>query len=296
VHIVASGSSALHLAHGSRESLAGRFERVTLTHWTASALADQFKLSALEAVDTLVALGAYPGAVPYRADRARWSAYVRDAIVEPAIGRDILALAPVRKPGLLRQVFGVCAVSPAQIVSLQKIQGQLQDAGALETIAYYLTLLEDAFLVAPLTKYAVRPARQRAAPPKLVTLSNALLAASDPRGIPDRVIDPTRYGAWVENACLAHAWSQGQQVRYWREQPFEVDGVIDGTWGSWAIEVKTGAIAPADVRGLGEFTRRHPKYRPVVLCDDEARVAVERAGFTVMSWRSFLMQGLGPGT
>ncbi|MCC6215330.1 MAG: AAA family ATPase [Polyangiaceae bacterium] len=31
VHVVATGSSALHLAHGSRESLAGRFERLTLT-------------------------------------------------------------------------------------------------------------------------------------------------------------------------------------------------------------------------------------------------------------------------
>jgi len=30
-----------------------------------------------------------------------------------------------------------------KIVSLQKIQGQLQDAGALETIAHYLALLEE---------------------------------------------------------------------------------------------------------------------------------------------------------
>ena len=35
VHIVATGSSALRLAAGSRESLAGRFERITLTHWSA---------------------------------------------------------------------------------------------------------------------------------------------------------------------------------------------------------------------------------------------------------------------
>jgi hypothetical protein len=48
---------------------------------------------------------------------------VRDAIVEPAIGRDILALAALRKPALLRQVFAVCASSPAQVLSLQKIQG-----------------------------------------------------------------------------------------------------------------------------------------------------------------------------
>jgi len=50
----------------------------------------------------------------------------------------------VRKPALLRQVFAVAAGSPAQIISLQKMQGQLQDSGALETVAHYLALLQDA--------------------------------------------------------------------------------------------------------------------------------------------------------
>lgn len=226
-----------------------------------------------------------------RSDLVRWSAYVREAILEPAIGRDILALAAVRKPALLRQVFGVCAASPAQIVSLQKIRGQLQDAGAIETVAHYLTLLEEAFLVVPLTKHSPRLARQRAAPPKLVTLNNALLAAVDPRQIPDRSTDPARFGAWVENACLAHAWSAGQRVGYWREEPFEVDGVLDGSWGSWVIEVKTGSISMADLKGLGEFTRRYRGYRPLVLCDEGGRSVVERAGLEAMAWNEYLLSG-----
>jgi uncharacterized protein len=78
----------------------------------------------------------YPGAVQYQDDFPRWSAYVRDAIIEPAIGRDVLALGAVRRPALLRQVFAIAAGSPAQIMSLQKLQGQLQDSGALETVAH----------------------------------------------------------------------------------------------------------------------------------------------------------------
>jgi uncharacterized protein len=291
VHVVATGSSALQLAAGSRESLAGRFERITLTHWSASSLAEVFGLTAEEAPDLLVRMGSYPGAFEFRDDLARWSAYVRDAILEPAIGRDILALAAVRKPALLRQVFGVCASSPAQILSLQKIQGQLQDPGALETIAHYLALLEEAFLVAPLGKHSARPTRRRAAPPKLVTLNNALLAVMDPRGIPKRSTDPTRFGAWVENACLAHAWNAGQRVSYWREEPLEVDAVLEGTWGSWVIEVKTGLASSRDLVGIGEFVRRHPTYRPLVLCGDDARAAVERAGFDAMTWGAFLLRG-----
>jgi predicted AAA+ superfamily ATPase len=289
IHIVATGSSALRLASGSRESLAGRFERLTLSHWPASALMTAFGLSEFEAVDMVVTHGAYPGAVALRTDQPRWAAYVRDAIVEPAIGRDLLALAPVRRPALLRQVFGLAVSSPAQIVSLQKIQGQLQDAGALETIAHYLALLEEAFLVAPLTKFSGRAARRRSAPPKLVALSNALLAVADPRGSPDRVLEPARYGAWVENACLAHAWNSGQQVSYWREEPFEVDAIVEGGWGRWAIEVKTGTIAPSDLRGIAEFTRRHPQYRPLVLCDAGTQSTVERAGLPAMLWREYLL-------
>ena len=291
VHVLATGSSALRLMAGSRESLAGRFERLTLTHWSASSLAASFQLSAREASEELVRFGSYPGAFELRKDRRRWSAYVRDAILEPAIGRDILALAAVRKPALLRQVFGVCTSSPAQVVSLQKIQGQLQDSGALETIAHYLALLEEAMLIAPLPKFALRPSRQRAAPPKLLTLNNALLAVVDPRGVPDRRTDPARFGAWVENACLAHIWNAGQTLTYWREEPLEVDAILQGSWGSWAIEVKTGSVSSADLRSLGEFTRRHPEFRALVVCDEEARTSIERAGFTATTWQRFLVSG-----
>lgn len=294
VHVVATGSSALHLATGSRESLAGRFERLTLTHWSASSIAEVFGLTPPSAADLLVRMGSYPGAFGLRDDLRRWSAYVRDAILEPAIGRDLLALAGVRRPALLRQVFGVAASSPAQIVSLQKIQGQLQDRGALETIAHYLALLEEAFLVAPVPKYSVQAARRRAAPPKLVVLNNALVAAVHPDGVA-AARHPATFGTWVENACLAHAWNAGQRLHYWREEPLEVDGIIEGSWGAWAIEVKTGKLLPTDLDGLLEFVRRFPRFEPLVICDAETRPTAERLGVRAMTWQRYLLDGPGRG-
>jgi hypothetical protein len=291
IHIVATGSSALRLGAGTRESLAGRFERITLAHWSASSIAKVFEIEPKQAADLVVRMGSYPGAFPLRQDVRRWSAYVRDAILEPAIGRDILALGAVRRPALLRQVFGVAATSPAQIVSLQKIQGQLQDSGALETIAHYLGLLEEAFLVAALPKYSARAARRRSAPPKLVVLNNALVAAMDPQGMADIRADPRRFGARVENACLAYAWNAGQEVSYWREEPLEVDGVIEGSWGSWAIEVKTGDFRVGDLKALLEFVRRHPKSRPLVVCDGPRCATAERAGVQAIDWQGFLLGG-----
>ena len=294
VHVVASGSSALRVGAGSRERLAGRFERVTLTHWPARDLAEVFHLGPSEAARTVVLQGAFPGAFPLRGDPARWRAYLRDAIVEPAVGRDLLALGAVRRPALLRQLFAVAALSPAQIVSLQKLQGSLQDAGALETIAHYLGLLEEAYLVAALGKYTARPARRRAAPPKLVVLSNALLAATDPRGAPDPQREPDRFGAWVENACLAHALNAGQRVTYWRQEPLEVDAVMEGSWGAWALEVKTGAYARRDLTGLLEFVRRYPRFRPLVLYDQrtaEGGGPAAEAGADAERWEQFLLAG-----
>ena len=291
VHIVATGSSALHLAAGSRESLAGRFERITMTHWSAASIAEVFAIAPAKAADLVVRMGSYPGAFPLREDVPRWSAYVRDAILEPAIGRDMLALGAVRRPALLRQVFGVAASSPAQIVSLQKIQGQLQDAGALETIAHYLALLEEAFLVAQAPKHASTSSRRRAAPPKLVPLNNALVAGMDPEGLFAGPIEPSRWGSLVENACLAHAWCAGQRVSYWREQPLEVDGVIDGSWGRWAIEVKTGSFQPRDLAGLLEFVRRERSYRPLVVTTAAGIATAERASVEAISWQEFLLDG-----
>ena len=291
VHVVATGSSALRVTTGSRESLAGRFERMTLSHWSASSIASIFRMPAQEAALLLVQFGSYPGAVELRTDPARWRAYIKEAIIEPAIGRDVLALGAVRRPGLLRQVFAIAVGFPAQIVSLQKLQGQLQDKGALETVAHYLALLQDAYLVASLERYSKAAHRRRAAPPKIVTLNNALLSAMHPDGPPDPVREPARFGLWMENACLAFAVNQGQRVMYWREEPLEIDAVFQGSWGDWAVEVKSGSFDSQGLKGLLEFCRRNPQFRPLVITSSGDEPIAQRHGLSAISWKEFLVSG-----
>ena len=139
--------------------------------------------------------------------------------------------------------------------------------------------------------YSASAARRRSSPPKLVMLNNALLAVVAPQGIADVAADPARFGAWVENACLAHAWNAGQAVSYWREEPLEVDGVLKGSWGKWAIEVKTGKFQTHDLTGLLEFTRRHPAFKPLVVCGPRELATAERAEIQAITWQQFLMTG-----
>ena len=294
IHVVATGSSALRVTTGSRESLAGRFERMVLSHWSAASLASAFQLSPRQAALSLVQFGSYPGSVALNRDPARWRAYIRDAIIEPAIGRDLLALGTIRRPALLRQVFAVAAGSPAQIVSLQKLQGQLQDKGALETVSHYLALLQDAYLVAPLERFSTRVHRRRAAPPKLVTLNNALLSAMHPHGPPDPAREPERFGFWVENACLAFGVNQSQRVTYWREESLEIDAVFEGSWGEWAIEVKTSRFDTQSLNGLLEFCRRNPKFTPLVISAPGNEEIARRHGIRGVSWEDFLVSGPPP--
>ena len=291
LHVVATGSSALRMATGSRERLAGRFERMMLSHWPAAALTNTFHLSEQDAALSLVQFGSYPGAMEFNHDPARWRAYVRDAIIEPAIGRDVLALGSVRRPALIRQVFAIATSLPAQIVSLQKLQGQLQDKGALETVAHYLTMLQEAYLLAALEKFATRAHRRRSAPPKLITLNNALLSAMHPDASPDPAKEPPRFGAWVENACLAFAVNQGQRVMYWREEPLEIDGVFEGSWGNWAVEVKTGSFDIHALKGLLEFCRRNPRFTPLVITAPGSESVPRRHGIRSVSWVELLISG-----
>lgn len=291
LHIVASGSSSLRLGEGARETMAGRFERIVLAHWPPGAYAEAFGVDPMEAAELHVRRGSYPGAADLLRDPVRWGLYVREAILEPALARDLLAMRPVRNPALLRGVLGVALSMPAQVVSIQKIRAALEGAGASETIDDYLHLLGEAFLVAALPKFSNRPLVRRASPPKLVPLSNALLAAADPSGPPDRARDPGRFGRWVENACLARAVNAGQTVRYWREEPLEVDGVIEGSWGRLAVEVKTGVLRPADLPGLLEFVRRNPGFRPLVVTEPENLRAARAAGADAIDWRRFLLSG-----
>lgn len=293
LHLVATGSAALKLGVGSRETMAGRFERLTLTHWSAQDLAQGFGISEEAAVEVVVRFGGFPGGMALHSGLPRWRAYIRDSIIDPAVGRDLLALEAIRKPSLLRQVFAVCIGHPTEIVSLQKMSGLLAERGTLTTISHYLELLREAYLVAALRKFSKGELRRRSSPAKLVPLNNAFITGGTHEDIPSPKRAPERWGRLVENACLAHMVNSGQTVHYWREEPLEVDAVTEGAWGKWAIEIKTGSFTAGELAGLLEFSKRFRSYRPLVVCDERDAGMARRAGIESVSWQQFLWSGPG---
>lgn len=256
LRVLLLGSSALLMQRGLSESLAGRFELHRHPHWSFRECQEAFNLSLPE----YLYFGGYPGALVFRKDEARWQQFIRDALIETVLSKDVLLVAQVAKPALLRQAFGLAVTHPAEILSYQKMLGTLQDAGNTTTLASYLRLLAHAFLVVPLERFVGSRLKQRGSIPKLLTLDNALVTAMLGVGYVQARRDPSLWGRLTENAVGAQlywgAQERGADLRYWRERDLEVDFVLVQGPRVTAVEVKSGAAASRT--GLEAFRRRYP--------------------------------------
>jgi predicted AAA+ superfamily ATPase len=260
------GSSALLVHKGAGESLAGRFFLHRCQHWSWSECRRAFGWD----LDRWLYFGGYPGAAPLADDESAWKRYVVDSLVDVALSRDVLALQTVTKPALLRHLFALAAIYPAQILSYNKMLGQLQDAGNVTTLAGYLRLLETAFLASGLELYSQGQARKRGSSPKLILWNNALSNALSLRSRREILADGGFYGRLVENAAGAHLLcglpTTEFGVAYWRDGSEEVDFVVTHGKRAWAIEVKSGR--PGRLSGLAAFRKRYPKA-PALLVGGE---------------------------
>lgn len=254
LHVVLLGSSQFLMQQGLGESLAGRFELIRVPHWSFSEMAAAFGWD----VDRYVYFGGYPGAAILADDEFRWKSYVIDSIIEPTLSRDVLQLARIDKPALLRRVFVLGCAYSGQILSYQKMIGQLQDAGNTTTLAHYLGLLGAAWMLTGLDKFAGDIARSRAGSPKLQILNTALLAAQRSESFADARHDGEQWGRLVESAVGAHLLNTappGMTISYWRERNYEVDFVIEYAGKVTGVEVKSGRNK-GSLAGLERFTRR----------------------------------------
>lgn len=252
LQVVLLGSSPLLMQHGLSESLAGRFETISLTHWSYMEMSDAFGWT----LEQYIYFGGYPGAAPLIGDEDRWRHYILDALIETTISRDILLLNRVHKPALLRRLFHLGCEYSGRELSFQKMLGQLQEKGNTTTIAYYLELLSGSGMVTGLQKYAGQKVRQRGSSPKLQVYNTALITALWNRSFHDVRRDAEAWGRLVESSIGAHllatTMTSPVELFYWREANLEVDFVIKSGRNLLGVEVKSGRKMTA-LSGLERF-------------------------------------------
>ena len=259
LRVVLLGSSSLQIQSGLTESLAGRFELTRIYHWTFTELKDAFGYD----LERYLLYGGYPGAVAYEHDYDRWYAYLKEAIVEAVIGKDILQNRKVAKPALFRQAFEILCRYPAQEISYTKLLGQLQDKGNTDLIKYYLELYAGAFLIYSLEKYSAKSWRTRSSSPKILTACPALYTMT---AGPWALTEPEQRGRVFELAVGAELLQLPGELFYWREKNMEVDFVYRYQGRLYAIEVKSGRKKSA--KGLEAFMKHFPEANPVILTPD----------------------------
>ena len=259
VRVVLLGSAPLLVQRGLTESLAGRFETIRLTHWSLSEMESAFGWD----LETFLEHGGYPGAAPLIDDPERWRAYLLDSLVETTLARDVLLLHRIDKPALLRQLFRLGCDYSGQVVSYQKLVGQLHDAGNTTTLAHYLRILGDSGLLTGLEKYSGGRIRSGDPSPKLLALDTGLMTAMTGYTRLELREQREEWGRLVETAVGAHLVNSAPAdttISWWRDRDREVDFVIESPQGLLAMEVGSGR-RKASLPGLAAFSRVYPNAR-----------------------------------
>ena len=263
IKVVLLGSSRLLLKKGLTESLMGRFELIRMPHWNYREMHEAFGWD----INQYIYFGGYPGGATLIKNERRWQQYVVDAIIGPSIDKDVILTSTIYKPALMRNLFELGCTYSGEELSLNKVLGQLQDAGNVTTLSNYLTILGECNLLAGLQKYAADKARKYNSVPKFQVFNSALLSALHGKTYEQAFTDSKLWGRWVETAVGAYlinnAEPLGYKLYYWREASNEVDYILERRGETIAIEVKSGHRTTN--KGITLFRERYnPRHAIIV--------------------------------
>jgi predicted AAA+ superfamily ATPase len=181
----------------------------------------------------------------------------------------------VKMEGLVRNVeqfsqfLEVMAFSHGGLLNLNHVSREAQAKRA--TVDTYVSILEDlllAFLVPPFTRRAKRAVTSH---PKFYYFDAGVFQSLRRRGPFDRPEEIE--GQALEGLVAQHlrAWNSygddSHPISYWRTSTgAEVDFVVYGPNGLWAIEVKNSdRIRPEDLKGLAAFKNDYPEAKTILL-------------------------------
>jgi predicted AAA+ superfamily ATPase len=272
--VILLGSSRLLLQQGLTESLAGRFETTYMGHWSFSEMNQAFGWES----NQYAWFGGYPGSAGLIGEEGRWKSYVQQSLIETSISKDILMLTRVDKPSLMKRLFELGCSFSGQVLSYNKMIGQLLDAGNTTTLAHYLELLNTAGLLAGIEKFSGNLIYKKSSSPKFQVHNTALISAQRDESFEDIKVKTDDWGRIVESSVGAHlinfSITEGFTVSYWRERNEEVDFVLEMKGKVIGIEVKSGTIQKSS--GLSAFKETFHPHKILLV------------GSSGMPWQEFL--------
>lgn len=263
---VLTGSSARKLKRTGTDLLAGRASLRTMHPFTAAELGPKFSLDRALQIGTLpVILGS---ANPEEALESYVSLYLKEEVQLEGF---------VRKIGDFARFLEIASFSHAFCLNVSNISRECEIER--KTVDGYISILEDLLLAIRIPVFKKRAKRQVSAHPKFYLFDTGVFRTLRPSGPLDRAQDID--GQALEGLVAQHlrAWMaygrKSYNLFFWRTRSgVEVDFIVYGKDGFWAIEVKnTRRIWPEDIRNLRAFGEDFPESRRILLYRGEERLA-----------------------
>jgi predicted AAA+ superfamily ATPase len=282
---VLTGSSARKLRREGVDLLAGRALLRFLHPFMAAELGDRFRMeSAL--TQGLVPL-IWDADQPAEALKAYIGLYLREEVQMEGL---------VRQFGQFSRFLEAVSFSHGTALNLSAVARECQVSR--KTVEGYLSILEDLLLSFQVPVFTKRAQRHLSAHPKFYWFDAGVFVAIRPAGPLDRPEEIA--GAALEGLVAQHlrAWidytGSDFTLTFWRTKSGnEVDFVVYGRDGFWAVEVKhTPTIRPADLRGLRAFREDYPEATLRLLY--RGRETLEIDGILCLPCEDFLIR-LAPG-
>lgn len=280
---VLTGSSARKLRRGGTDLLAGRAVVRTLHPFMASEL-ERFDLrSALtQGLLPIVVAADRPDDVL----RAYASLYLDEEVRLEGWARNV---------GAFARFLETISFSHAAVLNVANVARECQIER--KTVASYVEVLEDLLLSFRVPVFTRRARRESSAHPKFFLFDTGVFRSLRPRGPLDRPEDidgPALEGLVVQHlrAWLAYRGDDAG-LFFWRTRSgVEVDLIVYGSAGFWAIEVKNSTrVRPEDLRGLNAFGADYPQAELLLLY--RGRLRERRARIWIVPVEEFL-EALNP--
>lgn len=258
IQFVLTGSSARKLKRVGVDLLAGRAILKKMHPFFAAELGKEFDLEkALEF-----------GLVPliYQSERSEQELRTYAALY---LKEEVQAEGLVRNVGDFARFMEVMSFSHGSVLNTSNISRECEVKR--KTVDNYLQILEDLMLSFTLPVFNKRAQRALSSHSKFYFFDTGVFRSLRPMGPMD--LKQEMQGPALEGLIAQHirAWVDEQngnwELAFWRTRSgLEVDFVIYGPNGFWAIEVKNGAtVSPSDVRGLEAFREDYPESKQLLL-------------------------------
>lgn len=280
IQFIMTGSSPRKLRRSMSDLLGGRAFLRQMGPFLASELKEQFSLE--KALKT--------GLIPLIWESIDPIHNLSDYI-QLYLKEEVQAEGLVRQLGDFARFLEVASFSHAAIWTTTDISREASVKRA--TVDNYLQVLEDLLLAFTIPVFTRRAKRKLIAHHKFYFFDAGIYRILRPRGILDSSQEIEGWG--LEGLVAQHLrqWTLAQtdphSLSFWRTQTqLEVDFIVYGPRGFWAIEVKRSPhLGPDDIRALSAFKEEYPEATCLIVTMAKRRESYR--GFPIIPAEEFLL-------